>query len=642
MRNSKKMLTALLAFALIAGAGGVATIGTQAILPTALAEEVAETIDVADLVSITEETDYRTAYKVTALKISFGEKNLLPKDGGAAYYVNDNAAKNGTDLMSYIYVNDVSMRSIVAENATSCTYTHSSIFPMTMGKVYAPICCYCNTTSLDIKIMQEYADFNSFSITLKSGFTWVNSDDETFTLSKDVTYDYESGSLNKKVERKEVSLDGIFSVRNTTVSTADSKIYTIDASTNFFTDNNWLMDHYTDLQDYIMVNGKSVADINKDTDDSAYEYTEFPGSLGNAFAVPVRVHFGSENGTTRVNVYIHNSYLAENPVESIGLKTGFSTKDDANVYKVTEDQIFYAHNGAYLPKCSVTFDGGEPVTAYIGAPIPADVIPTTPTKEETETITYTFDGWYNGEDKWDMTANVTGDLALTAKFTENARTYTVTYKKEDGSVYQTADVANGATLTLIDVPEKLGYTGAWKSDETYETMPTKDIEYTVEYTILTYTVTFMVDETTVATENYTVENKEITEPDVPEKDGFTGEWEAYELTTGDVTVKAVYTAIPDSSSETSDSSSESSESSESTSESSITSSESSSSKPSSESSSVTNSSNSTDASSEEDSEGFLDKITGCFSGVGSLTGGMIALGAAAGVLLKKKKEDDNE
>ena len=38
-----------------------------------------------------------------------------------------------------------------------------------------------------------------------------------------------------------------------------------------------------------------------------------------------------------------------------------------------------------------------------------------------------------------------------------------------------------------------------------------------------------------------VEDKDITEPAVPEKKGYTGVWAEYELAMGDVTVEAVYT-----------------------------------------------------------------------------------------------------
>ena len=57
-----------------------------------------------------------------------------------------------------------------------------------------------------------------------------------------------------------------------------------------------------------------------------------------------------------------------------------------------------------------------------------------------------------------------------------------------------------------------------------------------------YTITFVADGVTIETRTYTVANKNIDEPAVPAKTGYNGAWESYTLTTGDVTVNAVYTA----------------------------------------------------------------------------------------------------
>ena len=95
------------------------------------------------------------------------------------------------------------------------------------------------------------------------------------------------------------------------------------------------------------------------------------------------------------------------------------------------------------------------------------------------------------------------------------------------------------TVTAPAVPTKDGYGGKWE-------------EYTLDggnktvnaiYTLGTYTVTFVADGETVGTDTYTINDKEITVPEVPAKDHYTGVWESYTLTTGDVTVNAVYTAI---------------------------------------------------------------------------------------------------
>lgn len=58
-----------------------------------------------------------------------------------------------------------------------------------------------------------------------------------------------------------------------------------------------------------------------------------------------------------------------------------------------------------------------------------------------------------------------------------------------------------------------------------------------------YTVTFVADGETVDTQTYTAENTDITVPEVPEKKGYTGEWEEYVLDGGNKTVNAVYSVI---------------------------------------------------------------------------------------------------
>ena len=88
-----------------------------------------------------------------------------------------------------------------------------------------------------------------------------------------------------------------------------------------------------------------------------------------------------------------------------------------------------------------------------------------------------------------------------------------------------------------DVPAKTGYTGKW-SDYTLEP---KTITVNAVYTPIVYTATFVADGKVVGTVQFTVEDKSIPEPAVPEKEGYTGAWEAYELGACDITINAVYT-----------------------------------------------------------------------------------------------------
>jgi hypothetical protein len=95
----------------------------------------------------------------------------------------------------------------------------------------------------------------------------------------------------------------------------------------------------------------------------------------------------------------------------------------------------------------------------------------------------------------------------------------------------------------VTSPEITGYTPDKATVE--GTMESLDgVTETVTYTPIEYTATF-VDENgeTVEAITFTVETESITEPAVPEKAGYAGEWEEYTLGTSDITIKPVYANI---------------------------------------------------------------------------------------------------
>lgn len=130
-----------------------------------------------------------------------------------------------------------------------------------------------------------------------------------------------------------------------------------------------------------------------------------------------------------------------------------------------------------------------------------------------------------------------GGKSVTVTYTAN--TYNVTYIV-DGEELTTMNATFGQSVPKPRTPQKEGYKFAW-IDEIPETMPAEDITVNGAFTPIEYTATF-VDENgeTVEEVPYTVETQSITEPDVPEKQGYFGEWENYTLAIGGVTVKPVY------------------------------------------------------------------------------------------------------
>ena len=139
--------------------------------------------------------------------------------------------------------------------------------------------------------------------------------------------------------------------------------------------------------------------------------------------------------------------------------------------------------------------------------------------------------------QWEDYALTTGDVTVNAVYTPVE--YTVTFiadGKEAGSATFTVE---NKEITEPPVPEKVGYTGEW---EEYRLSAESIIVHAV-YTPIEYTVTFIADGKVAGSDTYTVESRYVSEPEVPEKEGYAGEWEDYTLTTGDVTVNAVYTPI---------------------------------------------------------------------------------------------------
>ena len=128
------------------------------------------------------------------------------------------------------------------------------------------------------------------------------------------------------------------------------------------------------------------------------------------------------------------------------------------------------------------------------------------------------------------------DCALTINYvyadgTEAAETYTDSVEIfKDYSV--TSPEIKGCTPDITTVEGTMGD----------EDMDGKTV--TVTYTADEYTATF-VDENgeTVEKVKFTVEDESITEPAVPEKAGYAGEWEEYTLGASDITIKPVYANI---------------------------------------------------------------------------------------------------
>ena len=138
--------------------------------------------------------------------------------------------------------------------------------------------------------------------------------------------------------------------------------------------------------------------------------------------------------------------------------------------------------------------------------------------------------------KWSDYTLAVGGVTINAIY--NPKHFTVDILVDGEKIGETEYTYGDTELDLSEftVPEKPGYDGKWDY-----TLTPEGAEVVAVYTPITYKATFVADEKTVGTVDYTVETKSITEPDVPAKAGYTGKWSDYTLAIGGVTVHAVYT-----------------------------------------------------------------------------------------------------
>ncbi len=119
-------------------------------------------------------------------------------------------------------------------------------------------------------------------------------------------------------------------------------------------------------------------------------------------------------------------YDGETPTKDSTAQKHFAFKGwIPELVAATENATYTADFTETIRKYAVKIGDGEATEAEYGSLL--EKPETDPTKEPTVSTVYAFDGWYNGEAKWNFeTDTVTGNVTLVAKFDEVKRVYKVT------------------------------------------------------------------------------------------------------------------------------------------------------------------------------------------------------------------------
>lgn len=162
---------------------------------------------------------------------------------------------------------------------------------------------------------------------------------------------------------------------------------------------------------------------------------------------------------------------------------------------------------------------------------------------------YTFEGWFNGETRFDFDAPVTDDVTLTAKW--SAAEYTVSFETGGGTAVSDQTVVHGGKISVPQIPEREGYvfTGWYFNGTTWdfeEMTVSGGMTLVAGWKAREYTVTFDPNGGSAVAEQSVVYNGTATMPEQPVREGYVFEgWFSGETQfdfaaaiTGDVTLTA--------------------------------------------------------------------------------------------------------
>ena len=141
--------------------------------------------------------------------------------------------------------------------------------------------------------------------------------------------------------------------------------------------------------------------------------------------------------------------------------------------------------------------------------------------------------------KWSDYTVENGDLKIVAEYTPIK--YYAKFFADGKSVGDAVEFTVESTkIVAPEIPPKEGYTGNW---EQFSIQP-QNLKINAEYTPIEYEAKFFADDIQVGnTIKFTVETDSIDEPDIPAKEGYTAKWEEYLLFANDIRIDAIYTPI---------------------------------------------------------------------------------------------------
>lgn len=407
------------------------------------------TVDVTANVTVEGWNVTGDAQELTYTRLSFGA-GVMP--AGVDYGIMDKA--NYMYLQDYITINGKTVREINAQ--TDVSGYNFATFPSSASATYkVPVIIYVNGDKLEIKVHNNYVatlgEDQNVVIGVKPG-AYIENGKVTYTVTQDVAVTVREAVIIMDVTENVTiggwKIAGDLSELTRTVISFGAGVMPADVDYG-------IMDKakYGYLQDYITINGKTVREINAETDVSNYVFHTFPSTAADKYKVPVIIYVNGDN----LEVKIHNDYLAAlggNIDVIVGVKAGASIQNGNATYSVSSDVQAYVRKKAY----TLTVELGQGVNEeYIawGGEIALETL---------SIYGYTFNGWLDKQTgEAALTVMPERDYVIYASLT--AIEYKVIFMDGETVVDEVIYTLDNTQITEPAVPTKDGYTSAW---ETYE------------------------------------------------------------------------------------------------------------------------------------------------------------------------------
>ena len=294
-----------------------------------------DAVDVTDNVTIEGWKSTGNAGELTYTRIFFGEGVFHE---GFNYDMHEEVNKN---LLNYITINGRSVADINANTDVS-NYTFSTFPSSASAKYQVPVVVYVNGSKVEVKVHNNYIatlGAGNIEIGVKAGFTFTNATTGiSYKTTRDVSVVVKEG-VDEQDITSNVTIEGwdkTGSARELTYTRINFGAGVLPSDLGYHVLDSDIGTQYHYIKDYITINGKTVGQINAETDVSSYVFSSFPSTAADKYKVPVILFGNGDN----LEVKVHNDYIASlgaNTAIVIGVKSGLYFEGSSVRYTVKSD-----------------------------------------------------------------------------------------------------------------------------------------------------------------------------------------------------------------------------------------------------------------------------------------------------------------